>query len=139
MSDIEQYQSELRQLRAELAAVKAGGSHLREVKPRRLTISEVLEAHLDTMRARAGGEHDSVELSRNARGDVQIKVTVRTGEDPEVATIELAAAKARHVFDTVRGFYPMAAPDSTDSGSVLRSAASRPRAVKPKPAAEPSE
>ena len=98
------YQREVRRLRNELHAVRAGGAD--DGKPRRLTLSEILQYHLDRM-AHAGGEHSSVELTRNAKGDTQIKVAVRTGESDGVATIEQATAKAREVYDALRMVYPI--------------------------------
>ena len=103
------YKAELRALRGELAELRGGG--LRAVPdpepPRRLTQGQILAAFVDTMRARATGEHSTVKLTRNAKGDTQIEVSVRTGETPETDTVEEAAAKARTVYDTLRGFYPL--------------------------------
>lgn len=76
-------------------------------RPRRLTQGEILAALLERIVAGAGTEHSSVELTRNAKGDVQIKVAVRTGESDEVLTAEHAAAKARSIYDALAAIYPM--------------------------------
>lgn len=77
--------------------------------PRRMTQGEILAAFVERMQRAGQTEHSSVTLKTNARGDVQIDVTVRTGETPEVATVDDAAAKCRTVFDLLRAFYPLGA------------------------------
>jgi len=107
------YQAEVRRLRNELAQLRGEG--LREVPPpRRLTKDEILRAHLERMVAAAGGEHSTIKLSRNAKGDTQIEVSVRTGDSEEVATVDDAAAKAKAVYDTLAAFYPIGTPDAGD-------------------------
>lgn len=76
-------------------------------RPVALTQREMLSAFVDKTTRNAPTEHSSVTLKTNAKGDVQIDVTVRTGETPEVATVDDAAAKARTVFDLLRTFYPL--------------------------------
>jgi hypothetical protein len=105
--DVLEYQQTVRALRDELNRLRAGRDP--DEKPKRVTVSEIMRAHLERM-AHAGGEHSSVELSRNAKGDTQIKVAVRTGESAEAATIEDAAAKAREVYDALRMVYPLSGP-----------------------------
>lgn len=78
-------------------------------RPVSLTQREMLSAFVDKQTRHAPTEHSSVTLKTNARGDVQIDVTVRTGETPEVETVDDAAAKARTVFNLLRAFYPLAA------------------------------
>jgi len=80
-----------------------------EVRPRRMTQGEILAAFVDRMHRAGQTEHSSVTLKTNAKGDVQIDVTVRTGETPEVATVDDAAAKAKAVFDVLRALYPVGA------------------------------
>lgn len=77
-------------------------------RPRRMTLSDVLERLL----ARGAGEHSSVTLSRNSKGETQIEVTVRTGENEDVQTVEQAMSKARATYDDLTARYP------TGSGSV---------------------
>lgn len=88
-----------------------------EAPRKRITQSEILAALVERHIAQAGGEHSSVELTRNAKGDVQIKVTVRTGESDDVRTVDDAAAKARATFDALAMLYPMGsvAPSSRSS------------------------
>lgn len=75
-------------------------------KPHPLGATEVARALLHRI-ASAGGEHSSVEIARNAKGDYQFKVTVRTGEHEGIDTVEAAAGKAAEIVDTLRGLFPM--------------------------------
>lgn len=52
-----------------------------------------------------GGERSSVELSRNAKGETQIEVTVRTDES-EITTADAAYAKACELYDLACAKYP---------------------------------
>ena len=81
--------------------------------PRRLSLSQIVELLL----TRGGGEHSSVTLKSNARGETQVEVTVRTGETDELATVDQAAAKARDVYDELRAAYPTAGDGSSPAGS----------------------
>ena len=80
-----------------------------ELRPKRMTQGEILAAFVERMQRAGQTEHSSVTLKTNARGEVQIDVTVRTGETPEVATVDDAAAKCRAVFDVLRAIYPVGA------------------------------
>lgn len=80
---------------------------------RRLTLTELSLGLLDAMR-RGGGDHSSVELTRNAKGDTQIRVHVRTGE-ADVDTAEQAAERATALYDELRERYPLAQPEPADS------------------------
>ena len=71
------------------------------VPAKRLSLSEVLALVL----SRGNGAGDSVTLSRNARGETQIEVTVRT-QDGE--TVEAAGLRARAEYDIIRATYPLA-------------------------------
>lgn len=70
--------------------------------PKRMSLSQVVEALLQ----RGGGEHSSVTLSRNAKGETQLEVVVRTGETGGLETIEQAEAAAQEVYDRLRERYP---------------------------------
>lgn len=72
--------------------------------PRRMTLSRVVEMMLER------GSHgaSSVSLSRNAKGETQIEVVVRTSDDGPVRTPEDAQAVAVDVFEALRARYPMA-------------------------------
>lgn len=74
-----------------------------------LGATEVARAFLAKL-AHSSGEHSSIELSRNAKGDTQVKVAVRTGESEAVATVEDAAAKAREIYDALCMLYPLSGP-----------------------------
>jgi hypothetical protein len=79
--------------------------------PRRMTLSQVVEALLN----RGSSEHSSVTISRNAKGETQLEVVVRTGDAGEVATIEEAETAAQAVYDRLRTAYPFG--ETTGSGS----------------------
>lgn len=70
---------------------------------RRITQSQIIEQLL----ARGGSEHSSVTLSRNAKGETQIEVVVRTNEHGDIQTIEQAEQHARDIYDRLRTRYPM--------------------------------
>jgi hypothetical protein len=74
-------------------------------RPPRLTLSQIVERQLHAL-ARGGQEHSTIELVRNAKGDTQIKVSVRTGEG-DVETVDEARAKATEQYDHLRELYPM--------------------------------
>lgn len=80
--------------------------------PHRLTLS-VLVPQLVAALAKGHGEHSSVELTRNARGDTQIRVSVRTDE-AGIDTPEQAAARAVALYDSLRQRYPT--PDPANGG-----------------------
>lgn len=65
--------------------------------PRRVTVSQLA---LELASRKAAPPTSSVELSLNAKGDVQIRVDV-TAADPDAA-----AAKARELFDVLYAAYP---------------------------------
>lgn len=79
---------------------------------KRMTLSQVVEALLQ----RGGGEHSSVTLSRNAKGETQIEVAVRTGETSGLETIEEAEAAAQAVYDRLRAAYPFGAEPAGGEG-----------------------
>ena len=74
-----------------------------EYKPRRLTLSEIVEQLLQ----RSGAERSSVSLTRNAKGATQIEVVVRTGDTGAIQTIEAAETVATQVYDRLRNLYPL--------------------------------
>lgn len=77
---------------------------------KRMTLSEVVERLLE----RGAGASSSVSLTRNAKGDTQIEVVVRTGTDDAIVTIADAEAEACAVYDRLRAKYPMhTAPSGT--------------------------
>lgn len=80
--------------------------------PRRMTLSQVVEALLQ----RGGGGGSTVSLTRNAKGETQLEVVVRTSEQGDVTTIEEAEQAAQAVYDRLRERYPFG--DNAASGSV---------------------
>lgn len=75
-------------------------------KPKRLSLSQIVELLL----ARGDGARSTVTLARNASGETQIEVTVRTGDDG-TATVEDAEGRARDVYDRLRTVYPLGTDD----------------------------
>lgn len=73
-----------------------------DARAKRMTLSQIVELLLTR------GQHDrsSVALSRNAKGETQIEVVVRTGEGVE--TVEHACVTAEVVYETLRARYPLA-------------------------------
>ena len=97
-------------------------------KPKRLTLSAVLEAMLQ----RGGSDRSSVSLSRNAKGGTQIEVTVRTGSQHDAETVEQAMSKAVAVYDSLRLRYgidgddaPIAVEPESEEAAELRASAIR--------------
>lgn len=84
-------------------------THEARARPVALTQREMLSAFVERATRLAPTEHSSVTLKTNAKGEVQIDVTVRTGETPDVVTVDDAAGKARVVFDLLRSVYPLEA------------------------------
>ena len=73
----EDYHAEIQELRSELDRLRGltRPTIVAEDKPRPLRQSEILRTLLERDKARAaGGEHDSIRLARNAKGDTQIEV-----------------------------------------------------------------
>jgi hypothetical protein len=109
----DEYHAEIRRLRDELRAVSDETGRLREAEPpKRVTTTEMLRAFLLRMQTSSTGEHSSVKLNRNAKGDTQVEVSVRTSEAEGIETVEDAAAKARTVYDTLCKLYPLSSPES---------------------------
>jgi hypothetical protein len=87
-------------------------------RAKRLTLSQIVEQLL----TRGGGERSSVTLTRNATGETQIEVKVRTGDDSEVTTVEAAEAKAAEVYERLRVAYPARPGHDGSSVSLTRNA-----------------
>ena len=79
---------------------------------RRLTLSQIVELLLQ--RGGAGGS--SVSLTRNAKGETQLEVVVRTGEHGDVQTIAQAEQAAQEVYDRLRLRYPFGAEQAEPKG-----------------------
>ena len=107
--------AEMQELRAELDRLRglARPTIVPDEKTKRLSTTEVLRSMLATAEARAKrSDHSSARITRGMTGNIAIEVLVATGEDEDVATPELAAAKAQAIFDMLASFYP-APPAST--------------------------
>jgi hypothetical protein len=89
-----------------------------EPTPRRLRAADVIDQQQATIAAlleRGGGENSSVTLTRNAKGQTQIEVTVRTDRDA-IATADLAHAKATEIYDALCEAYPLALEPAAKGG-----------------------
>ena len=72
---------------------------------RRMTLSDVVAGLL----ARGSSEHHSVTLKRDAKGETNIEVIVRTSDDGTIRTPAEAEVAAQAVYDRLRERYPFGA------------------------------
>lgn len=79
---------------------------------RRLTLSQIVEQLLQ----RGSAEHSSITLARNAKGETQIEVIVRTDERGSVTTLEEAETAAVEIYDRLRAKYAYGAMNGGSSG-----------------------
>lgn len=86
------------------ASLQRGENSPLQVRPRRLTQSQIVERLLHAL-GRGSQEHSTVKLNWNAKGDTQIEVSVRTGEK-DVETVDEARIKAEQTYDHLRERYP---------------------------------
>ena len=70
----------------------------------RLTLSQIVTMLL----AKPGRDHSSVELTRNAKGETQITVTVRAGESDGIDNAADAAAECSRIYEQLRRTFPLA-------------------------------
>jgi hypothetical protein len=70
---------------------------------KRLSLSTIVELLLQ----RGGGDRSSVTLARNAKGDTQIEVVVRTTDEGSVTTAADALEEAVRLYEAARERYPM--------------------------------
>ena len=111
MSSLDELKAELATIRAREAARAAAQAGQGSDEPRRrLTLSDIVGLML-AAQAHGGGEHSSVRLNRNARGDTQIEVTVRTGDSHGIDTASDAAAEALRLYNNLRELFPMGGGD----------------------------
>lgn len=84
----------------------------KDAAPKRMTLSQVVE-HLLT---RGSSQSSSVSLTRNAKGETQIEVVVRTDAELDIRTPDDAAGVAESVYDRLRLRYPFGdAPTAGES------------------------
>ncbi len=72
------------------------------VPAKRLSLSAIVEMLL----TRSGGQRSAVTLTRNAAGETQIDVTVRAGDDDDVATALDAEVRAVEIYDRLCARFP---------------------------------
>lgn len=70
--------------------------------PKRLTLSTIVEMLLN----RGPAQRSYVTLTRNAKGDTQIEVTIRVGDDDGLETPDDAASLAASIYARMRDLYP---------------------------------
>jgi hypothetical protein len=80
-------------------------------RPRRLTHSQIIDELIGAL-AKGSGDHSTVALNRNAKGDTQISVSVRTGEG-DITTADEAAAKAAELYDGLAALTTVSGDRST--------------------------
>ena len=91
--------------------------------PRRLRAVDVIadqRSMIAQLLERGGGERSSVTLSRNAKGETQIEVVVRTDDDA-ITTADLAMSKARELYDNACAAYPTGLGYIRNEGQDLKS------------------
>jgi len=79
----------------------------KQTKPteaKRITAAEIIRLLL----TRERGERSSVTLARNAKGNVQVEVQVRTGDTGDVLTVLDAEKRATEIYERLAARYPMA-------------------------------
>lgn len=74
----------------------------KDIAPKRMTLSQVVEHLLN----RGSSQSSSVSLTRNAKGETQIEVVVRTDAELDIRTPDDAAEVAQRVYDGLRTAYP---------------------------------
>jgi len=72
-------------------------------RPPRLTQAEIIRALLE----RGSHNSSSVALTRNAKGETQIEVIVRTDPDHGIPDVTTALAVAETAYDALGGKYPI--------------------------------
>jgi hypothetical protein len=78
-------------------------AHSSPESPKRMTLSQVVEHLL----SRSSSQSSSVTLTRNAKGETQIEVVVRTDHELGITTPDDARATAETVYDALRSKYPV--------------------------------
>jgi hypothetical protein len=78
---------------------------------KRMSLSQVVEHLLN----RGSSQSSSVSLTRNAKGETQIEVVVRTDAGGDVSTIEDAETVAVKVYDRLRETYTFGGENGTGS------------------------
>lgn len=120
MSADDETTAELARVRAELdaarIALRSRGAEPEPAEPKRLRATDVIDGLLAAL-SKHGGDRSSVSLTRNARGNTQIEVTVRTGDSASVQTVDECAAEATRVYDALRLLYPLMPDEPTKKGT----------------------
>lgn len=106
----DEYQSDVRRLRAELTAIRGSGEGSGGEASTPLRQRDILRALLDERRARAAAaSRATVRLARNAKGDVQPEVMVEVNGEDASDAIAKAKAEAVETFDALCLVYGLGA------------------------------
>jgi hypothetical protein len=120
MSNTDDIQTALAQARSGVRPIDPAAPAGSSPQPHsRLTLSEVLRAHLEAMVKPARGA-SSVTISRNAKGDKQYEVTVREGDTPEIQTASDCAAEAIRISELLDEAFPLLERAPVDSKAAGR-------------------
>jgi hypothetical protein len=87
------------------AAEDGGLAAVEEAAEHAVDIYEQLRVHYPYA---SGVDDAAVKLTRNAKGETQIEVDVKTDASSSAATIERAADKAETIYERLRRQYPLA-------------------------------
>lgn len=103
----DEYQAEIRRLRAELAEHRAGrGVHAVPATPP-LKQRDILRMLLEERLVRAASlSRATARLTQNAKGETQIEVLAEVSNADASAAVDEAAARARQAYDALRLLYP---------------------------------
>jgi len=94
-------------LREELrAAFDSGALDAAGIPSRSISRAEILRGLLAAI-TKTGGGSSHVALTRNAKGETQLEVSVRTGDTAGIETPADAMAEAVRLYDSLREVYPM--------------------------------
>lgn len=77
-------------------------------RPRRVTQGEIIMALLE----RGSSQSSSVTIARNAKGDMQFEVVIRTDPDHGITTPGEATAIAETIADELATKYPIGGPSA---------------------------
>lgn len=112
MSDIQDVYREVERLRSQLDELPEQLEQRGLLKPRRRVSKDDVLAGFVASLNRGGQEHSSVRIARNARGDTQFEVVVRSGDTPEISTAAEAMAEATRLYQVLDEAFAMRKADN---------------------------
>lgn len=81
--------------------------------PKRMSLSQVVELLL----AKGSSQSSSVSLTRNAKGETQIEVVIRTDREAGISSPQAAELAAQDIYDRLRTAYPFGAEQGEGQAS----------------------